>query len=77
VPTFTNQNDMSFFRNNEFWYIGSLLSWPPETHYRCVDECNPGSSFPSVEGWKVNRKLGKLPVPVISYSPCPISHEEL
>jgi len=34
VPTYTNAKEMTFFRNNGFWYLGSLASWPPETHYR-------------------------------------------
>lgn len=34
APVYTNMNEMSFFRNNGFWYIGNLAPWPPETHYR-------------------------------------------
>ena len=29
--------DYSMYRHNEFWYIGSLVEWPPKTYYRCVD----------------------------------------
>ena len=36
VAVYSNANDMAFFRNKGFWYLGNLGPWPPETHYRCV-----------------------------------------
>ena len=82
APTFTNSNEVSFFRNNGFWYLGDLTVWPPLTHYRCVqpEGCNVGSSTPptSIEGlWTVNKAIGKEPIPDISLSPCSSSGEEL
>lgn len=72
---FSNENDMSFFRNNGFWYLGNLEPWPPETHYRCVEAegCNFQGELPptSDQGkWKGNRKFNSEKPPVISSNPC-------
>mmetsp|Transcript_60418 Transcript_60418/g.118925 ORF Transcript_60418/g.118925 Transcript_60418/m.118925 type:complete len:134 (-) Transcript_60418:64-465(-) len=82
VPIFSNANDMSFFRNKGFWYVGNLAPWPPETHYRCVEPegCNYGLSFPptTAEGaWKPAKKYDKGTLPVISNEPCVQSNDEL
>lgn len=82
VPTFSNANDMSFFRNKGFWYLGNLAPWPPETHFRCVEAegCNYGQSEPpsSVEGaWKPAKKYDKGNLPMISNEPCVQANEEL
>jgi hypothetical protein len=82
VPIFSNANDMSFFRNKGFWYVGNLAPWPPETHYRCVEAegCNYGANFPptSAEGaWKPAKKYDKGNLPVISTEPCVQANEEL
>ena len=79
APVWTNGNDISFFRNKGFWYIGDLGPWPPETHYRCVEAegCNQGEAFPPTEGgiWTASKRFGKEPLPVISVGPC--ASEEL
>lgn len=82
VPTYTNNNDLTFFRNRGFWYLGSLTTWPPETHYRCVDSvgCTNGESIPPdslVGRWTVNKKFGKEPLPQISFSPCDSAKDDL
>mmetsp|Transcript_5332 Transcript_5332/g.5494 ORF Transcript_5332/g.5494 Transcript_5332/m.5494 type:complete len:134 (+) Transcript_5332:48-449(+) len=82
VPTFTNSNEMSFFRNNGFWYLGDLTSWPPKTHYRCVqpEGCNVGEAVPptTAQGvWTVNKALGTEPIPEITLTQCASSKEEL
>lgn len=83
VPIFSNANDMSFFRNKGFWYIGNLAPWPPETHYRCVEieGCGYGDSVPPATaagaGWKPAKKYDKGNLPVISIEPCSASNEEL
>lgn len=82
VPTFSNANDMSFFRNKGFWYLGNLAPWPPETHYRCVEPegCNYGAEFPPTteEGaWKPAKKYDKGNLPLISAQPCVQANEEL
>lgn len=76
APVFTNANDMSFFRNKGFWYLGNLGPWPPETHYRCVEAegCNYMESTPpvSAEGtvWSASKMFGSEPVPVITEGAC-------
>ena len=75
---YENNNGMSFFTNNKFWYLGDLTVWPPLTHYRCIDitndTCNYGKNYPPLSldvAWTVATKHGKSPVPTISYDPCP------
>ena len=29
VPKYTNENGMSIFRHNGYWYMGDLRPWPP------------------------------------------------
>jgi hypothetical protein len=70
---------MSFFRNRNFWYLGNLGPWPPETHYRCVelDDCNKGLDYPpsSDDGkWTPSKKHADS-VPNISKVPCSINDE--
>eukprot|EP01041_Mallomonas_annulata_P006794 gene6794-13756_t len=82
APTFTNGNELSFFRNNGFWYLGDLRAWPPITHYRCVqpEGCNSGEDVPptSAQGvWTVNKAVGKEPPPEISLVPCVSIKSEL
>jgi hypothetical protein len=83
APVFSNENDMSFFRNKGFWYLGNLGPWPPETHYRCVEAegCNYEMDMPptSLEGaWKGSKKYNDGNAPRISKDPCnTASFEEL
>jgi hypothetical protein len=82
APTYTNENDMSFFRNKGFWYLGNLASWPPVTHYRCVDSegCNYMLDYPSdsnTGSWTINKKFGKEPFPQFSTVPCSNAADEL
>eukprot|EP00602_Paraphysomonas_sp_CaronLab_P001986 CAMPEP_0185023492 /NCGR_PEP_ID=MMETSP1103-20130426/6159_1 /TAXON_ID=36769 /ORGANISM="Paraphysomonas bandaiensis, Strain Caron Lab Isolate" /LENGTH=127 /DNA_ID=CAMNT_0027556107 /DNA_START=89 /DNA_END=472 /DNA_ORIENTATION=+ len=80
APTYVNDNGMAFFRNNKFWYLGSLESWPPVTYYRCVDYegCNANEVIPPSPGkWTTNKKFGKEPTPVVSMTPCDQGSEEL
>ena len=75
VPTFTNENDRSFFRNKGFWYLGSLANWPPDTYFRCVDGegCTMNEESPSVSGYSINKKYESkgLTIPAISLTKCP------
>ena len=82
APVFTNANEISFYRNNGFWYIGDLTTWPPRTHYRCVqpEGCNVKGEVPPTtsEGvWTVNKAVGKEPSPEISLENCDKSKDEL
>ncbi len=82
VQVFSNSNDMSFFRNKGFWYIGNLATWPPETHYRCVEQegCNYNLDTPptSKDGeWKGSKRFGKNNTPVVSAEPCGTAQDEL
>ncbi len=75
VAVYSNANEMSFFRNKGFWYLGNLATWPPETHYRCVEAegCNFNLPVPptSAEGeWKGSKKQNKNSPPLISLEPC-------
>eukprot|EP01031_Cornospumella_fuschlensis_P029272 gene29272-35339_t len=75
APVFSNEKEMSFFRNRGFWYLGSLATWPPETHYRCVEPegCNFGIDVPPTneEGdWKGSKRFNDGVPPVIRSSPC-------
>jgi hypothetical protein len=72
-PTFVNDNNMAFFQNSKFWYLGSLDSWPPVTYYRCVDYegCNAEEPTPPTPGkWVTNKKFGKDPIPIVQSTPC-------
>lgn len=82
VPTFSNSNEVSFYRNKGFWYIGNLGPWPPETFYRCVEPegCNFNLAVPpaSTEGdWKPAKKYAASSLPLISHSPCTVTDKEL
>ena len=75
--TYTNEQGMSFFRNRNYWYLGDLTTWPPETHYRCVgsdDQCggiNEILPFPSsTGGWTSNKRFGSETLPEIVRGPC-------
>jgi len=78
VPTYTNANERTFFRNNGFWYLGNTGPWPPETHYRCVDpeepeRCNFQQDFPpsNTDGrWVGSARFNDGKPPVISLTPC-------
>lgn len=76
VAVYSNANDLSFFRNKGFWYLGNLGPWPPETHYRCVEPegCGPGAETPPLSaeggGWSASKRFGKEPVPVVTATPC-------
>jgi hypothetical protein len=81
APVFSNENDMSFYRNRGFWYLGNLAPWPPETHYRCVEPegCNYNLGFPptSDEGtWKGSKKHNDGGSPRISTLPCASGNSE-
>jgi hypothetical protein len=75
VAVFSNENDLSFYRNRGFWYLGDLSQWPPETHYRCVETegCNHNMPLPptSEEGaWKGSKKFNDGNAPKIFSQPC-------
>ena len=75
VAVYYNDKDMALYRNNGFWYLGNLIPWPPETHYRCVSEtgCNYRQDKPpsTKDGkWTAAVKWGKDPPPVITLEPC-------
>jgi len=80
VASYTNANDLSFFRNKGFWYLGNLAPWPPETHFRCVDGtgCAVSEDFPDLaedSNWTANKKFAKGDVPKFSSVPCPTAEE--
>ena len=83
VPSYTNGNEMSFFRNKGFWYLGNLGPWPPETHFRCVDleNCGFEAEFPNIADnaeWSNNKKYsGDISTPKFSTTPCSNVAEEL
>eukprot|EP01036_Dinobryon_divergens_P030169 gene30169-39366_t len=75
VQVYSNANEMSFFRNKGFWYLGNLEPWPPETHFRCVEPegCNYNLPVPptTAEGaWKPNKRFQGENLPVIQSEPC-------
>jgi hypothetical protein len=82
TTVFSNANDMSFFRNRGFWYLGNLGPWPPETHYRCVEAegCNFQMEYPpsNEEGiWKGSKRFNnENSVLVVSSSPCPTESKD-
>lgn len=56
-------------------YLGDLGTWPPKTHYRCLDieGCNYNMIIPptSIEGtWTAAKSFGKEPIPVITSDAC-------
>jgi hypothetical protein len=80
AATYSNDQGMTLFRNQKFWYMGSVESWPPVTYYRCVEyeNCNANEVTPPVPGqWTTNKKFGKDPTPVISSTPCGGDSDEL
>lgn len=78
---FTNENGFSFFKNREYWYLGDLATWPPETHFRCVDEdnkCHRSENWPAPSakgGWVMNKRFGTETIPEIVEGPCPDEEE--
>jgi len=60
--------DISIYRHNGVWYIGSFVEWPPNTFYRCGN-CDHGPT-PPLEGWEVADGRGELPIPTLSTSSC-------
>lgn len=74
---YTNENGFSFFKNRDFWYLGDLTTWPPETHYRCVDDdlkCHKSESWPAPSvkgGWIANKRFASETIPDIVEGPCP------
>jgi hypothetical protein len=80
VPSYVNAKGKSVFRNNGFWYVGDVSSWPLETHYRCVghENCPMKRPNPPIPGtWTVNRQVGKAPEPVLQTTPCAALLDEL
>ena len=80
IPTYSNDNGMTIFRNQKFWYLGSVESWPPVTYYRCVEleDCAANGPLPPTPGkWTTNTKFGTDPIPVVSSSPCGGDNDEL
>lgn len=78
AATFSNQNDLSFYRNKGFWYLGDLSSWPPTTLFRCVLDCPEGELIPpsSETGlWTPNRKFANEPAPIINHGKCAVFDE--
>mmetsp|Transcript_5068 Transcript_5068/g.6995 ORF Transcript_5068/g.6995 Transcript_5068/m.6995 type:complete len:147 (-) Transcript_5068:185-625(-) len=75
-PTFTNENGMSIWRNQGFWYMGNLEPWPPETHYRCVMDCPRNADDPPLQGYKRTKQHGIDPSPVLQESSCTLFDEE-
>jgi hypothetical protein len=79
--TYTNEHGMSFFQNRDFWYLGDLSAWPPETHYRCVDaeeKCASTSNIPpasALGGWTPNKRFGSEVIPEIVVGVCPEASE--
>ena len=80
-PVYTNQNEISIFRNSGLWYIGNLNEWPPETHYRCdnLNECGYEENIPPISKgkWTIVKRFGKSPAPILSSAPCVAIHAEL
>lgn len=80
VPSWSNANDLTFFRSKGFWYIGHLGPWPPETHFRCVDGENCGleqdTPYLADDGnWSVNKRFAVGDVPKFSSEPCSPAEE--
>ena len=71
---YTNQNEMSLFRNSGLWYLGNLNNWPPDTHYRCddLDTCGYNENIPPTDKgiWTIVKRFGKAPAPVVSSTAC-------
>jgi hypothetical protein len=53
-----------------WWYLGDATTWPPETHYRCVEGCPYNKVVPPQTGFQVTQMHKTVPVPEISYGPC-------
>ena len=55
-------------------YLGNLKTWPPRTHYRCVEMegCNQNLKTPptTTEGKWTASKIGIRPIPVVSKEKC-------
>ena len=80
AQVWTNQNELSVFRNSGVWYIGDLAPWPPATHYRCdnMEGCSYNEPEPSTPGmFSVNPRFGKAPAPTLSLIPCGQTNDEL
>eukprot|EP00617_Octactis_speculum_P008765 CAMPEP_0185775068 /NCGR_PEP_ID=MMETSP1174-20130828/81124_1 /TAXON_ID=35687 /ORGANISM="Dictyocha speculum, Strain CCMP1381" /LENGTH=113 /DNA_ID=CAMNT_0028462531 /DNA_START=38 /DNA_END=379 /DNA_ORIENTATION=+ len=75
VPAYVNDDGMSIFRHQGFWYIGDLAPWPPQTFYRCVDDCAAGMDSPPAAFFK-GKKVGTTsPGVSLTTQPCEV-HDE-
>ena len=75
VPKYTNENGLSIFRHNGYWYMGDLRPWPPVTNYRCVADCTKDEDVPPTVDFETNPKKGSDPAPSLRDEPC--SKDEL
>lgn len=70
VFRYTNENGISVYRHNGYWYMGDMRPWPPVTTYRCVFECPKDEDFPPLVTFETNAKKGKDPAPILQAEPC-------
>ena len=74
-PKFVNEEGMSIYRHQGYWYIGDLEPWPPETHYRCIEGCGHNQEMPPASGYMPKKLVGIYPAPVLQDEPCAVNDE--
>ena len=72
---FINENGMSVYRHQGYWYIGDMAPWPPVTYYRCIEGCGYNSETPPLTGYQPKKGVGVSPSPVLKLEPCTVNDE--
>jgi hypothetical protein len=75
APKFVNENGMSVYRHQGYWYFGDMAPWPPMTYYRCIEGCGYNSPAPPLTGFQPKKGVGAAPSPVLQSEPCAVNDE--
>mmetsp|Transcript_10763 Transcript_10763/g.13054 ORF Transcript_10763/g.13054 Transcript_10763/m.13054 type:complete len:119 (+) Transcript_10763:50-406(+) len=74
-PKYVNEEGMSIFRHQGYWYLGDMAPWPPVTHYRCIEGCGYNSPTPPLNGYQPKKNIGESPAPILQEEPCVVNDE--
>eukprot|EP00613_Pedinella_sp_CCMP2098_P006359 CAMPEP_0171610154 /NCGR_PEP_ID=MMETSP0990-20121206/9884_1 /TAXON_ID=483369 /ORGANISM="non described non described, Strain CCMP2098" /LENGTH=122 /DNA_ID=CAMNT_0012173517 /DNA_START=31 /DNA_END=399 /DNA_ORIENTATION=+ len=69
-PKYANEEGMSIFRHQGYWYMGDMEPWPPETHYRCIEGCGYNEPTPPLTGFQLKKNVGVASPPILQLEPC-------
>jgi len=55
VSAYINDDGMGLWRHKGFWYMGDYSTWPPQTQWRCISNCEEGRGTPPLTGYMPKR----------------------